>query len=408
MNTFDIAVIGAGASGLFAGSLIDRKFKTIIIEKNLVPGKKLLLTGASKCNFTNTEKRSEFIKAYGENGSFLKFAFKAFDNTKCIKYFKAKGLKVLITEDGRVFPESQKATDVRNLLLDEINQRGHILLKETTVKKISRNRDRFKIHTSDENFDVKMIILCTGGKSYPVTGSTGDGYSLAENFGHRIVPTEPALTPLKIKHFRLARLAGVTLKEKTVFLYKNKKIMFLEKGDILITHCGFSGPAILNISKHVKSGEKFIINLSNLDCGQTDKKLVNYASKFPKRSIKNIVKFFNIPESISNYLCESNKISSSKRISSLTKKERKKLCKYICELPFIVKEKYGFEKAMVTTGGISLNEVNPKTFESLLVSNLYFTGEILDLDGKSGGYNLQCAFTTAYLAVQNISNKLNK
>ncbi|TYC03006.1 MAG: NAD(P)/FAD-dependent oxidoreductase [Kosmotoga sp.] len=408
MNTFDIAIIGAGASGLFAGSLIDRKFKTIIIEKNLIPGKKLLLTGAGKCNFTNIEKRSEFIKAYGENGSFLKFAFKAFDNSKCIKYFKVKGLKILITEDGRVFPESQKASDVRNILIDEINHRGHILLNGTTVKKISRNRSKFKIHTSNENFDVEIIILCTGGKAYPVTGSTGDGYSLAENFGHRIVPTEPALTPLKINRFKLNKLAGVTLKEKIAFVYKNKKIIFSERGDILITHDGLSGPAILNISKYIKPGEKISINLSNQDFGQTDKKLLNYASKYPKWSIKNIVKLFSIPESISSYLCESNKISSSKKISSLTKIERRKLCKDICELPFIVKEKYGFEKAMVTAGGISLNEVNPKSLESLLVNNLYFTGEILNLDGKSGGYNLQCAFSTAYLAVQNISNKLNK
>ncbi len=175
MNTFDIAIIGAGASGLFAGSLIDRKFKTIIIERNAVPGNKLLLTGSGKCNFTNTEKHSEFIKAYGDNGSFLKFALKAFDNNKCIKYFKKKGLNILITKDERVFPESLKAMDVRNILLNKIKYRSHILLNEKLVKEISKPKNEFFIFTNNYSFKAKNIILCTGGKSYPGTGSAGYG-----------------------------------------------------------------------------------------------------------------------------------------------------------------------------------------------------------------------------------------
>ncbi|MFO7882167.1 MAG: NAD(P)/FAD-dependent oxidoreductase [Kosmotogaceae bacterium] len=403
MNIFDIAVIGAGASGLFAGALIDKKFKTIIFEKNLIPGKKLLLTGSGKCNFTNIENRSKFIQAFGNEGVFLKFALKAFDNNNCIEYFVKRGLNVVTTDDGRVFPESQRVSDVRDIFLNEIELQRHLLLKKTILKTIYRYRNHFKIETEKNTFIAKNIIICTGGKTYPKTGSTGDGYFLARQFGHKIVPPEPALTPLKIERFGLKKLAGVTLKGKTVCLYKNKTKRFSEKGDILITHDGLSGPAILNISKYIRKGDKITINLSNMDQSQTDKKILELIKKNPKKSIKNVVKLLDIPDELSNHLCKLSNTPYDKKVSELTGEKRKKLSMYICELSFMVKEKYGFEKAMITSGGISLDDVDPKTMKSLLVDNLYFAGEVLDIDGKTGGYNLQAAFSTAFLASRSIS-----
>jgi hypothetical protein len=403
MDNFDIAIIGAGASGLFAGALIGKERKTIIVEKNSTAGKKLLLTGAGKCNFTNMDNRSKFLKAFGEKGPFLKFALKAFDNQSCIEYFKRKGLEVSITEEGKVYPKSQNASDIRDIFLNDIRFNEHFLLKNSKMLDVYKRKNEFIIETEDNQISANNVILCTGGKAYPETGSTGDGYKIASKLGHSIVSPVPALTPLMIKSHSLKKYSGVTLYRKTVSLDRKGNKAHKETGDILITHNGFSGPAILNISKYIKAGDKIRINLSNMDVGQTDKRIIDLSNKYPKKSIKNIIKLLDIPESISSYLCDSNNISTRKKASQLTKEKRKEICRNICELSFVVKKKYGFEKAMITSGGISLDEVNPKSMESLLVKGLYFAGEILDIDGKTGGYNLQAAFSTAFLASRNVT-----
>jgi hypothetical protein len=403
MDNFDIAIIGAGASGLFAGALIGKERKTIIVEKNSTAGKKLLLTGAGKCNFTNMDNRSKFLKAFGEKGPFLKFALKAFDNQSCIEYFKRKGLEVSITEEGKVYPKSQNASDIRDIFLNDIRFNEHFLLKNSKMLDVYKRKNEFIIETEDNQISANNVILCTGGKAYPETGSTGDGYKIASKLGHSIVSPVPALTPLMIKSHSLKKYSGVTLYRKTVSLDRKGNKAHKETGDILITHNGFSGPAILNISKYIKARDKIRINLSNMDVGQTDKRIIDLSNKYPKKSIKNIIKLLDIPESISSYLCDSNNISTRKKASQLTKEKRKEICRNICELSFVVKKKYGFEKAMITSGGISLDEVNPKSMESLLVKGLYFAGEILDIDGKTGGYNLQAAFSTAFLASRNVT-----
>jgi hypothetical protein len=403
MDNFDIAIIGAGASGLFAGALIGKERKTIIVEKNSTAGKKLLLTGAGKCNFTNMDNRSKFLKAFGEKGPFLKFALKAFDNQSCIEYFKRKGLEVSITEEGKVYPKSQNASDIRDIFLNDIRFNEHFLLKNSKMLDVYKRKNEFIIETEDNQISANNVILCTGGKAYPETGSTGDGYKIASKLGHSIVSPVPALTPLMIKSHSLKKYSGVTLYRKTVSLDRKGNKAHKETGDILITHNGFSGPGILNISKYIKAGDKIRINLSNMDVGQTDKRIIDLSNKYPKKSIKNIIKLLDIPESISSYLCDSNNISTRKKASQLTKEKRKEICRNICELSFVVKKKYGFEKAMITSGGISLDEVNPKSMESLLVKGLYFAGEILDIDGKTGGYNLQAAFSTAFLASRNVT-----
>lgn len=403
MDNFDIAIIGAGASGLFAGALIGKERKTIIVEKNSAAGKKLLLTGAGKCNFTNMDNRSKFLKAFGEKGPFLKFALKAFDNQSCIEYFKRKGLEVSITEEGKVYPKSQNASDIRDIFLNDIRFNEHFLLKNSKMLDVYKRKNEFIIETEDNQISANNVILCTGGKAYPETGSTGDGYKIASKLGHSIVSPVPALTPLMIKSHSLKKYSGVTLYRKTVSLDRKGNKAHKETGDILITHNGFSGPAILNISKYIKARDKIRINLSNMDVGQTDKRIIDLSNKYPKKSIKNIIKLLDIPESISSYLCDSNNISTRKKASQLTKEKRKEICRNICELSFVVKKKYGFEKAMITSGGISLDEVNPKSMESLLVKGLYFAGEILDIDGKTGGYNLQAAFSTAFLASRNVT-----
>jgi hypothetical protein len=403
MDNFDIAIIGAGASGLFAGALVGKELKTIIVEKNSAPGKKLLLTGAGKCNFTNMDNRSKFLKAFGEKGPFLKFALRAYDNQSCIEYFKRKGLEVSITEEGKVYPKSQNASDIRDIFLNDIRFNEHFLLKNATMIDVNKTKNEFIIVTENNQICARNVILCTGGKAYPETGSTGDGYRIASKLGHTIVSPEPALTPLMIKNHSFKKYCGVTLCRKTLSINRKSSKAFNETGDVLITHNGFSGPAILNISRYIKDGDKIRINLSNMDVGQTDKRIVDLSNKYPKKSIKNIIKMLDIPDSISSYLCDSNNISTSKKASQLTKEKRKELCRDICELSFIVKGKYRFDKAMIITGGISLDEVNPKNMESLLVKSLYFAGEILDIDGKTGGYNLQAAFSTAFLASRSVT-----
>ncbi len=218
----------------------------------------------------------------------------------------------------------------------------------------------------------------------------------------------PALTPVKVENFNLKKHAGITLKDKTVILLKSQKEISSERGDILITHDGLSGPAILNISKYVKKGDIISISLSNNDWKQTDKQVIELAGKYPKRSVKNIVKLLDIPDGISYQICKLSSCSPDNKVTEIIKEKRTKLCKNVNNLKFLVKDKYGFRKAMIASGGISLDEVNPKSMESLLVNNLYFAGEILDIDGKTGGFNLQSAFSTAYLAVQDILNNLNK
>jgi hypothetical protein len=312
-------------------------------------------------------------------------------------------LEVSITEEGKVYPKSQNASDIRDIFLNDIRFNEHFLLKNSKMLDVYKRKNEFIIETEDNQISANNVILCTGGKAYPETGSTGDGYKIASKLGHSIVSPVPALTPLMIKSHSLKKYSGVTLYRKTVSLDRKGNKAHKETGDILITHNGFSGPAMLNISKYIKAGDKIRINLSNMDVGQTDKRIIDLSNKYPKKSIKNIIKLLDIPESISSYLCDSNNISTRKKASQLTKEKRKEICRNICELSFVVKKKYGFEKAMITSGGISLDEVNPKSMESLLVKGLYFAGEILDIDGKTGGYNLQAAFSTAFLASRNVT-----
>ncbi|MFW5982258.1 MAG: NAD(P)/FAD-dependent oxidoreductase [Halanaerobiaceae bacterium] len=405
----DIIIIGAGPAGLFTAIQASKtNHKTIILEKNPEAGKKLLITGAGQCNLTQEGNIKDFLDHYGENYRFLRQALYTFPNKELIEFFQHKGIKFTTTNEGKIFPASLKAADILDVLLQECKDKKIDIKYSQAVKDVQIDKEnRFIISTNKNKYKSNFLVIATGGQSYPGTGSSGDGYYFTKSLGHSIVKPTPALTPLYIKDYPFSEISGISLPARNISLWRDNKLIKRWSGDILFTHHGISGPGILNYSRYIKPNDIIKLKLINIESHSLlEKEILKMISKNGKLLIKNLLNDFPLPHRLIDKIIELARIPRDKRAAELNKNERKNLIKLLLELALSVERPGKFNQAMVTKGGINLKEINPKTMESRIIDNLYAVGEILDIDGDTGGYNLQAAFSTAYLAGQSILKKL--
>ncbi|MEI6587525.1 MAG: NAD(P)/FAD-dependent oxidoreductase [Candidatus Moraniibacteriota bacterium] len=406
---FDVAVIGGGPAGMLAaGQAAEQGAKVVLLEKNSALGKKLLLTGNGRCNITqiNHDARG-FVEKLGKNGKFLFSAFSVFGPKEVIEFFEEKNLPTKVEKNGRVFPISDDAIDVLSTLTKYLKDGGVEIITGAEVLGFEFAENKISdVKLKDQIILADKFILATGGKVYPATGSTGDGYAWAKELGHTIVAPMPALAPVKIKEDWVGDLQGLSLEAANISLWQNEKKQASFQGELLFTHFGLSGPLIINASKEINAllqNGSVTIELElfpEFSVSELDKKLVLAFEENNRKDIKNYFREL-LSRKMLDLILKLTEIDPDKKLNFLTKKERYKIVALLKSLKFTVSQVLGFEQAMITSGGVALKEIDPKTMHSKIIENLYFAGEILDLDGPTGGYNLQICWSTGFLAGTN-------
>lgn len=407
LKVFQTIIIGGGPAGLFTAISIGRD-DTLILEKNSQPGRKLLIAGSGRCNVTHTGPISDFFGRYGSHGSFVKKALKEFTNDDLIAFFKNRGLNIVVDKNGKVFPETDKAEDVLSCLLAECKAIGVEIKREKSVVSVSKANDLFVVTSEKETFYCNALVVATGGSSYPTTGSSGDGYQFAKSLGHSIVTPKPALTPVFVKDYGMSELAGVSLQNVSISLFRSGRKLLERRGDLGFTHKGISGPGIIDFSRCFEVGDVLRINL--IDCNEDKFKqlFVDSVVSQGNMTVQALLRNYDIPKSLMRIVLEEVNVDPSDYLSNITALKRNKLIVLLCSYPFEIERVGGFKMAMTTAGGVCLDEVSSKTMESKLVSNLYFVGEVLDVDGDTGGYNIQAAFSTGYVAGKSIVKSIGE
>ena len=398
MKKYDTIVIGGGPAGLFTAIQLGKNRQVILFEKKNRPGNKLLIAGAGRCNITHTGPIEEFYSRYGENKRFLRSALQGFTNYDLISFFKKRGVDTIIDKNGKVFPKSETATEILETLLAECRKRKIQIQTDEAVMSVKKVSNGFNVSTNKTQYTATQVIISTGGQSYPGTGSEGDGYRFAKQLGHTIVEPKPALTPVYVKDYKLSSISGVSLINRPVHLYRGGKKLKEHNGDIGFTHKGISGPGILDFSRYFRKGDTLTINLIDISPDTLREDLISANEKKGKQSVKNFLKNYDLPESLTKKVLEGMTIDNKTTLACLTKKLRNQIINQFCNYPFIIEKTGNFNVAMATAGGVSLKEIIPGTMESRLTKGLFFAGEVLDIDGDTGGYNIQAAFSTGALA----------
>jgi len=373
-----------------------------LLEKNSNPGQKLLIAGSGRCNITHSGAITNFFLHYGKHGKFLKNALKEFSNVNFIDFFKNHGLITVTDKNGKVFPETDRSYDILQSLLQECNHIGVTIKTNSLVVSVSKNDNLFTVVTTNEKFYCVNLVIATGGITYPNTGSTGDGYSFARSFGHSIVTPKPALTPVFVKDYRMANLAGVSLPGVLISLYRSNIKIAEHVGDVGFTHKGLSGPGILDFSRHFEVNDLLRFNFINCNEEAFRRHIIDTTVKQGNMSIQTLLRNFGLPKSLMLVVLEMVDIEPRDVLSNITTKKRNQLIELLCSFPFTIGQLGGSKIAMVTAGGVTLAEVSTKSMMSNLVSNLFFVGEVLDIDGDTGGYNIQAAISTGYIAGKTI------
>lgn len=405
MNRYSAIIVGAGPAGLMCAVSIGCP-KVLVLEKMHLPGRKLLMSGSTRCNITHAGHIDDFFVQYGPANQFVKPALTAFTNLQLLDFFSRRKISFVTTEHGKMFPKSLKAKNILNALLDECRKHHAELKTDCPVTAVEKTESGdFVCHTPCGGFRSQNLIITTGGMSYPQTGSTGDGYALAKSLGHTIEQPRPALTPLYIYDFPFKDQAGVSLRACGISVWRaNRKIKSLH-GDILFTHKGLSGPGALDISRYTQPGD--IVRLELID--SSDDQRVAFINRFTVQgatTISSMLRSMKIPRKLVDTLLAIGNIPSATRLGNMNREQRRTVYDLLCALPLEIKSPGGFDIAIVTAGGVKRNEINPRTLESKLHKNLYFAGEIIDVDGREGGYNLQFAFSSGCLAGQSVRRNL--
>ena len=406
MNNFDLIVIGAGPAGLLAaGRAAELGGKVLVLEKMKREGRKLLITGKGRCNITNDAPISEFIKHIYPNGRFLRSAFSSFFSKDIIELLKEHGVESTLERGGRYFPASNRSRDVLNALLQWVKgfkvdiRCGHrvdeLIVEANTIKGVKANGQKFLSNN---------VIIATGGKSYPATGSNGEGYELARNVGHSVVKARPALVPLETEGDLAQKLQGLNLKNVKATVWVNGKKKADDFGEMIFTHFGLSGPIILTLSREVvrelqdKNRVEVSIDLKPaLDEQKLDARLIRDLNEHGNKKLLNIFKLW-LPSSMIPVFVDLLNINTEKECNQVSSKERKQILHLLKNLVFKISSYRSFKEAIITSGGINTKEISQKTMESKIVKGLYFAGEMIDLDAETGGYNLQIAYSTGWLA----------
>ena len=405
-----VIVIGGGAAGLMAaGTAAKEGHRVTLIEKNKILGRKVLITGKGRCNVTNNCEINEFIESVPVNGRFLYSAINAFTPKDTMNFFENLGVPLKTERGNRVFPVSDRSADIVNAL--KKYNKGVNIIKGKVVKINCEDNIITGVTAKTENghlsFDADAVIIATGGLSYPTTGSTGDGYRFAKELGHTIIPPKPSLVPIETKEEWPKRLSGLTLKNVAIKVFdKNKKLVYSDFGEMLFTHFGVSGPIILSLSSHLRDikGKNYTMSIDlkpALDEGKLDARLLRDFNELKNKSLKNAMSKL-LPSSMVLEFINLLSADPDMKVNMITKELRKKIIYLLKNLDLTLSDLRPIEEAVITSGGVSVKEINPKTMESKLVSNLYFAGEVIDVDAYTGGFNLQIAFSTGYLAAKNI------
>jgi len=407
MEQYDAVVIGAGPAGFSCAIHAAMSGRRImLLEKNRSPGTKLLLSGSGQCNFTHAGEIHEFLVHYGDHGKFLKPALFSFPNQALIAFFARYGVVAETDGNGKIFPQTRKSADVLALLVNASRQQGVDLRCSEPVSCVTRTTEGFGITTPEAQYHSRVLVIATGGVSYPQTGSTGDGYRFSASLGQPVTGISPALTPIWIRNFPFAHLSGISFDHLYFSVWRAGKKIADHTGDVLFTHHGLSGPGILDASRDIRSGD--VIRLSFAGTLTREE----FAADLTKRAEENriwqvstLLAAYPIPERLNRKLLALSGIPEDLTCAHFSSARRTKLIANCTEFPVIVAAPGDFSVAMVTRGGVALEHVNPKTMESTIIPDLYFAGEVLDIDGDTGGYNIQAAFSTGYLAAASIRKR---
>lgn len=398
-----VVVIGGGPAGMMAAISAANKHQVILIEKNEKLGKKLFITGKGRCNVTNSKDISEFFDNIPGNPNFLYSSLYSFTNENTMDFFEKLGVKLKVERGERVFPKSDKSSDIIKAFERELSNKNVEILLKSKVKKIKFQDKKITsvILEGDKEIYGDYFILATGGLSYPQTGSTGDGLTFSKELGHTIVEPKASLVPIEVNEEWIKSLQGLSLKNVNFSIKdRNNKVLYEEFGEMLFTHYGVSGPIVLSGSRFVnkKNVLKAVINLKPaLSSDELDKRIqkdfIKYANKDFKNSLDDL-----LPQKIIEIVVKLSSIDENKKANSITKEERKNLVHLLQNFELSIKGLRPIAEAIITAGGINVKEIDPSNMKSKIIENLYFAGEMIDVDAYTGGFNLQIAFSTGYLA----------
>lgn len=409
-----VVIIGGGAAGLMAAVIAGREGAQVtLLEKMNYLGKKMGITGKGRCNVTNAAPMSEFIKNTPGNGKFLYGAYERFSNQDLLQLLNEAGLETKVERGGRVFPASDSALDVRNTFMKLLKSYGvDVHLEEGAQEIIVEDGKVAAVKTKNETYPADAVLIATGGKSYPATGSTGDGYNLANKLGHKVTDIRPSLVPIVTEEVWVKDLMGLSLRNVELSVVAKNKVQAKMFGEMMFTHFGITGPIVLSLSHTVgKLMRKKNIGTIGLDINlkpalsveKLDKRIQKDFELYSKKQLINGLKDL-LPQRLIPLVIQLADLDPHKPINQISKAERDSLVYIIQHLPLTVKGLRPVEEAIVTAGGLSLKEFNPKTMESKLVPGLYGAGEVLDIDAFTGGYNLQAAFSTGYVAAMHMTH----
>lgn len=403
---YDVIVIGGGAAGMMSAYFAASKGKSVlIIDKNKLLGRKIRITGKGRCNVTNDCENAEFLRNIPTNSKFLYSAINQFSTLGTKKFFVDNGVELKTERGNRVFPVSDKAADIANALADACKNLGvkNIIDRVTNIT-TKDSKVTGVICKNNVAYESNSVIIATGGMSYPLTGSNGDGYELAKKLSHTITKIKPSLVSIISKDEACADMQGLSLKNVEVSLHdnQNKKPIYKELGEMIFTHFGMSGPLILSASSHIKKLEpnRFTISIDlkpGLSEAQLDARVLRDFKQYQNKDFLNSLDKL-LPKKLIPIVIMRSKIPPFTKVNSITKEQRKTLCSLIKSFMISVDEFSSIDESIVTSGGVDIKEINPKTMESKLVNGLYFAGEVIDVDGYTGGFNLQIAFSTGYVA----------
>ena len=409
--TYDGIIIGGGPAGMFAAICAAQQGeRVLLLERNDRLGKKLLITGKGRCNVTNDCSAREVLENIPRNGRFLYSAMENYPPEKIMAFFEENGCKLKTERGNRVFPVTDKSSSVLEALRNKMHRLGVSVRTVRADKILTENGCVCGVRAGGEVIPASWVILATGGLSYPTTGSTGDGYEMARALGHTVVPTEGSLVPLEEKGEDCAQMQGLSLRNVGVKLMDAKgKVLYKDFGELLFTHFGVSGPTALSASAHLKGENcRLILDLKPaLDEGKLDARLLRDLEQYKNRSMENTLTDI-LPRSMIPVILQRAQIPASLQANALTKQQRRQLLTLMKAYPVEIAGKRPVSEAIITSGGIKVSEVDPKTMMSKLVPGLYFAGEILDCDAYTGGFNLQIAWATAYVAGTSAKHSIDK
>lgn len=411
---WDVVVVGAGPAGLMAATrAAQRGRRTLLLEKGRRPGAKILVSGGTRCNLTHATDARGIVAAFGPQGRFLHSALAALDPGQVIAMFEAEGVLTKVEPGGKVFPVSDRAIDVQVALVRRLMQSGCQLALEEPLRKVERLEPGFRLTTPGRTLVTEKLVLATGGKSYPGCGTTGDGYRWAAELGHTIVAPRPALTPVTTAVEWIPPLAGITMPDVEVRVAEldasnaKKTPLAASRGSLLFAHFGLTGPAVLDVSRAVARHEpprSLVLVCDFLPAtreSELDASLSEQCAAVGKRQTAGVLDHW-LPRRLAETLMAQAGVATDRRAAELSRRDRQRLVQSVKRLEIPVTGTLGFDKAEVTSGGVSLDEVDSRNLQSKLVPNLFFAGELLDLDGPIGGYNFQCAFSTGWLVGENV------